>query len=481
MCYIKISDPPLKLLLDTGANSSFLSPEAVENYYSHVPLNHDPFELTNVHATSKGNYSITLPCFKELGDPDDITLCVYKFHNYFDGLIGLDLLNKWEAKIDLKDRFLITRFAVNPLQMYDSKNVNLYEDIIPANSSKLIRVPIDTSDGEVLVHEQVICNCIIHECATTVRQNRGIIEIQNPTNSDIIVSLDRPAHAEILNTELIRSMPMSNRVENVKSRLRTDHLNPEEKANLIAICSKYADIFHIEGEPLTFTNKIKHRIKTTDEIPIYTKSYRYPYVHREEIRNQIQEMLAQGIIKPSDSAWSSPIWVVPKKADASGKQKWRIVVDIRKLNEKTIDDKYPIPNISDVLDKLGKCQYFTTLDLASGFYQVEMDPNDTHKTAFNVEHGHFEFLRMPMGLKNSPSTFQRVMDNVLRGLQNVICLVYLDDIIVFSTSLQEHMVNLEKVFQRLRESNFKIQMDKSELDRETTYLVRDNLPRTYNK
>ncbi|CAH2049166.1 unnamed protein product, partial [Iphiclides podalirius] len=155
-------------------------------------------------------------------------------------------------------------------------------------------------------------------------------------------------------------------------------------------------------------------------------------------------MLEQGIIRPSESAWSSPIWVVPKKADASGKQKWRLVVDFRKLNDKTIDDKYPIPNISDVLDKLGRCQYFTTLDLASGFYQVEMLPDDISKTAFSIKHGHFEFLRMPMGLKNSPSTFQRVMDNVLRGLQNEICLVYLDDIIVFSTSLQEHIVNLEK-------------------------------------
>lgn len=182
-------------------------------------------------------------------------------------------------------------------------------------------------------------------------------------------------------------------------------------------------------------------------------------------------MLDQGIIRPSESAWSSPIWVVPKKIDASGKQKWRLVVDFRKLNEKTLDDKYPIPNINDVLDKLGKCHYFSTLDLASGFHQVEMHPDDVEKTAFNVEYGHFEFLRMPMGLKNSPSTFQRVMDNVLKGLQNEICLVYLDDIIVFSTSLQEHIINLEKVFQRLRESNFKIQMDKSEfLKLETAYL-----------
>lgn len=145
-------------------------------------------------------------------------------------------------------------------------------------------------------------------------------------------------------------------------------------------------------------------------------------------------MLDQGIIRPSFSPWSSPIWIVPKKLDASGKQKWRLVIDYRKINEKTIDDKYPIPNITDILDKLGKANYFSTLDLASGFHQIEIHPNDIPKTAFTVEHGHYEFVRMPFGLKNAPSTFQRVMDNVLQGLQGKICLVYMDDIIIFSTS-----------------------------------------------
>lgn len=354
--------------------------------------------------------------------------------------------------------------------MYNSRNVNLYEDIIPAGTSKIIRIPINSPDGEVFIKEQLICNCIIHECITTVTNNRGYIEVKNPTPNDIILSLDRPASAELFNVENTCTRYMT-RKQDVISRLRTDHLNNEEKGNLVALCSKYSDVFYIEGEALTFTNKIKHKIRTTDEIPVHARTYRYPFIHRQEVRDQVSKMLDQGIIRPSDSAWSSPIWVVPKKTDASGKQKWRLVVDFRKLNEKTIDDKYPIPNINDVLDKLGKCHYFTTLDLASGFYQVEMDPQDISKTAFNVEHGHFEFLRMPMGLKNSPSTFQRVMDNVLRGLQNEICLVYLDDIIVFSTSLQEHINNLEKVFQRLRESNFKIQMDKSEfLKLETAYL-----------
>nr|XP_018911345.1 PREDICTED: transcription initiation factor TFIID subunit 1-like [Bemisia tabaci] len=97
-------------------------------------------------------------------------------------------------------------------------------------------------------------------------------------------------------------------------------------------------------------------------------------LHKAEIQKQIQSMLDQGIIRPSYSPWSSPLWVVPKKLDASGKPKWRVVIDYRKLNAKTVGDKYPLPNIGDLLDKIGRCNYFTTLDLASGFHQIEKGP-----------------------------------------------------------------------------------------------------------
>lgn len=429
--------------------------------------------MTNVHATTRNDYSITLPCFSEFKEENDITLFIYKFHDYFDGLIGLDLLNNWESNINLKDKTLSTRNAVIPIKMYNSRNVNLYENIIPAQSSKLVRLPINTDDGDVFVPNQILCNCTISDCLTKVKDSRGLVQVSNETLNDVVFSMDRPIVGEMFNVECERAQhsSISERAKYILPKLRTEHLNQEELVNLTSLCEQYADVFYLEGEPLTFTNKIKHCIKTTDENPVYTKSYRYPHIHRQEVKDQIAKMLEQNIIRPSDSAWSSPIWVVPKKADASGKTKWRLVIDFRKVNEKTVDDKYPIPNITDVLDKLGKCQYFSTLDLASGFYQVEMDPKDIHKTAFSVEHGHYEFLRMPMGLKNSPSTFQRVMDNVLKDLQNEVCLVYLDDIIVFSTSLQEHMVNLEKVFKKLRESNFKIQLDKSEfLKLETEFL-----------
>ncbi|XP_050314887.1 uncharacterized protein LOC126749236 [Anthonomus grandis grandis] len=247
-----------------------------------------------------------------------------------------------------------------------------------------------------------------------------------------------------------------------ESLIRHEHLNKEERRELFKLIRKFEKVLHKPGDKLTFSNQVKHKINTTDEIPVYTKSYRYPHILKQEIDNQIEQMLDDEMIRPSNSPWSSPVWIVPKKADVTGKKKWRIVIDYRKLNEKTIGDRYPIPNITDILDKLGRCNYFTTIDLASGFHQIEMDPESIPKTAFNVEHGHYEYVRMPFGLKNAPATFQRAMDNVLRGLLGKICLVYMDDIIIFSTSLQEHLNNLKLVFERLLSFNMKIQLDKCE-------------------
>lgn len=259
--------------------------------------------------------------------------------------------------------------------------------------------------------------------------------------------------------------------EPIKNQIRIDHLNKEEKDIISKLVSQYSSIFYQEGSDLSFTNAIKHNIKTVNDIPIYTKNYRYPEVHRNEVNSQIKEMLNQGIIRPSDSPYSAPIWIVPKKKDASGRQKWRIVIDYRKLNEVSVDDKFPIPNMEDIFDKLGKSMYFTTLDLAKGFHQIEIAEEDIRKTAFSTDKGHYEFVRMPFGLKNAPATFQRLMNSVLNEFIGKICLVYLDDIIIFSTSLEEHIISLTKIFKRLKEVNLKVQLDKSEfLRKETEFL-----------
>lgn len=246
------------------------------------------------------------------------------------------------------------------------------------------------------------------------------------------------------------------------------HLDKRDVDKLKSILLSFKDVFFKEGDNLSLTNEIQHEIETKNNIPIYSKLYRYPEIHRSEVERQIQDMLKQNIIKHSNSPYNSPIWVVPKKIDNSQQQKWRIVVDYRKLNEQTVDDRFPMPNIDDLFDKIGKCTYFSSIDLAKGFHQIEVLPRDRPKTAFSTSNGHYEFIRMPFGLKNAPATFQRLMNNVLKDFINKICVVYLDDILIFSTSFDEHLLSIRKIMERLREVNLKVQIDKCHFAEEYT-------------
>jgi len=146
----------------------------------------------------------------------------------------------------------------------------------------------------------------------------------------------------------------------------------------------------------------------------------------------------------------------PNKEDASGRKKWRIAVDFTKLNDVTIGDSFLKPVISEILDALGKSEYFSTVYCASGFLQVPVKHEDQAKTAFSTREGHFQYKRMPFGLKGAPATFQRLMTTVLSGIQGIGCLVYLDDIIVFGENLGVHNERLREVFDRMRKFNLKL-------------------------
>jgi hypothetical protein len=130
----------------------------------------------------------------------------------------------------------------------------------------------------------------------------------------------------------------------------------------------------------------------------------------------VKELLDNDIIKASDSSYNSVVWIVPKKPDSRGNKRWRMIVDYRTLNEKTIEDAYPLSNITEILDLLRSAKYFSVFDLASGFHQIPMHKSDAQKTAFSTSHGHYHFSIMPFGLKNKPATYQRLMDQILSGL-----------------------------------------------------------------
>lgn len=177
---------------------------------------------------------------------------------------------------------------------------------------------------------------------------------------------------------------------------------------------------------------------------------RHPITLQPEIERQIEEYKEQGLIRPSFSPYQANVWLVKKKLDSSGKQKWRLVMDFRKLNEQTIQDNYPLPSIQEILCLLGKAKFMSCFDMANGFYRVLMEEKDIEKTAFSTHKGHWEWLKMPMELINSPATYQRMANFKHKGLIGTICFIYLDDLIVIGTTEEEHLGNLETVFKRLR-------------------------------
>ena len=230
--------------------------------------------------------------------------------------------------------------------------------------------------------------------------------------------------------------------------IATEHLNENETAELMKLCNKYKDIFKKPNQRLSCTSTVKHEIPVDmNQVPINQRPYRLPEAQKPLVEQHIREMKANGVIRESTSPWNSPTVLVPKR-DAN---ETRFCTDYRKLNEVTKGDAHPLPNITDILDQLGGMQYFSTLDLSSGFHQVEIKEEDKEKTAFSTPQGHFEYERMPFGLKGAPATFQRLMNEVLRGLIGSVCFVYIDDIVCYGRNLTDSLKNLEVVFKRLKE------------------------------
>ena len=193
------------------------------------------------------------------------------------------------------------------------------------------------------------------------------------------------------------------RVQQIYDLLRLKHLDKEEVSVVQELITEAADIFYLPGEKLGTTDVLVHRIPTIDEFPVNSKQYRFPEIHKDEINRQVQEQLEGGIIREFSSSYNTPIWIVSKKNDSHGNKKWRWVLDFSEHNEKTIADAYPLPNIVDILDQLDGANYFSVFDLASGFHQINMQPDDCPKTALTTPYGHYEYVRMPMGLRYAAS------------------------------------------------------------------------------
>ncbi|UYV76764.1 hypothetical protein LAZ67_14001975 [Cordylochernes scorpioides] len=226
-----------------------------------------------------------------------------------------------------------------------------------------------------------------------------------------------------------------------------DSLDDFQKEKLRNLLRNYRDIFDFRKKEASKTDNVKHRIITGDHLPTKQRPYRVAPAERQIIQEEVNKMEEIGIIQPSASPWASPVVLVRKK-DGS----WRFCVDYRRLNKITKKDVYPLPRIDDTLDCLQGARFYSSMDLQSGYWQIDVEESDREKTAFITPDGLYEFKVMPFGLCNAPATFERMMDGLLKGLRWTICLCYLDDIVVFSDDFEEHLRRLQLVLGCLRKA-----------------------------
>jgi hypothetical protein len=203
-------------------------------------------------------------------------------------------------------------------------------------------------------------------------------------------------------------------------------------------------------------NLIHHAIDTGENAPILCQAYREPHRLKPIIREIITDMLKNNLIRPSKSPWAFPVVIVPKPDG-----KWRFTVDYRKLNNIVPRDAFPLPLVADHLASLGEAKWFTVLDLVSGYWQIPVREEDIEKTAFICSEGLYEYQRMPMGLSNSPATFQRLMQKIIPAhIRNSHALVYLDDIIIYSATIEEHLEHIDNILGLLAGANLKVKPKK---------------------
>ncbi|PIK58620.1 hypothetical protein BSL78_04463 [Apostichopus japonicus] len=338
--------------------------------------------------------------------------------------------------------------------------------VIPARTSQVVIASCQhvRGDVEVIVEPYVNLPKGIVVGATLAMSERGKIKlpISNVSDEDILIPprtpLGKVLEAVVIDDGKVSYESIQVRVNNISTASNVippiwpgltipQHQQAEE------LFQRYHHVFASSDEDLGYTDTITHQIKLTDDVPVKQAFRRIPPSQFEEVREHIRKLLEKNVIRPSTSPFASPI-VLVRKPDGS----LRLCVDYRQLNHKTIKDAYPIPRIDESLDALHGAKWFSTIDLLAGYHQVAVDEKDKHKTSFITPFGLYEYNRMPFGLCNAPGTFQRLMQSCLSDqfFRSVLC--YLDDILVFSQTFEDHIANLELVLERLHQNGLKIKV-----------------------
>ena len=394
-------------------------------------------------------------------------------------LLGVDYLKYNKLEINVKDRMVTKHFS-------DGGQVDIYLDHagsvidqmlcgmpcyaasnIDLSQNHIFKVPICYPNvpmhGKLFMYED---STKTKQLTDKVRGLTGITEANSKfiymLASEGPVSIKKGQQLGVFHTMLQldngeEEEEEENGLANDKWEEKVDlsHLSQDKKLTISKILNCYQDVLSSSDFDIGLASVHKHHIKVTDETPIYQRPRRVPPPIADEIDRQCSELCDADIIEPSTSPWSSPIVPVRKKDGTI-----RMCIDYRKLNEVTIPDKFPVPNLFDSVFGLHGTEYFTRLDLVKGYYQLPIAESSRPYTAFTTQRNHWQFKRLSFGLKNAPSGFQREIQSVLSGFPSNKVIAYLDDILVMGATFEEHINLVSKVLHTLKTYGIKVKLSK---------------------
>lgn len=453
----------MTFLIDTGADISLCKEDVLHNYSKDQD---DYCCLTGISKEKIRSMGSTILKFS-LGEAilrHKIQLVKHDFPIYTDGIIGRDFLHKYNCNIDY-NKFILTINEMGEsiiLPIHDNTyKINVIK--IPPRTEIIIPFKLDLEEDAVICNREIAHGIFLANVIIPKYGNQHV-RLLNVLDKTTIIRNLKIETTPLKDYNIYKSSNSNctkyteERFEKLLNELNLDNTDGKARGELAEILKKYQSIFHLDGEKLSTNNFYNQEIQLQDTSPVYIKNYRLPQTHTEEINNQVKGLLRDGIIEPSISPYNAPLLLVPKKGQTDLK-KWRLVVDFRKLNDKIVNDKFPLTRLDDILDKLGRAKYFSTLDMTSSFHQIELDHDSRPYTAFSTPNGHYQYTRLPFGLKISSNSFQRMLTIALSGLESE-AFLYVDDIIVFGCSLKHHNDNLLKVFERLTKYNLKLNAGK---------------------
>ena len=463
-------------MLDSGAVCSLMDFGIVRSIGLDHSIKRTPNNMTNNLTEVSGNKlniigTVEVPLKICKSAPTIIhTFKVLDSNTNSTLLLGRDLMKKYgTVNFDFDSGFVrLGRYLIKGVNFRKRLRVKLHESVlIKGRSEQVISVCADskyalmTADFEPSRLRNL--HGLYSSRARVIPNIDGVFQITVLNVSDIDINLDSRKFMGFLhptvNTNVVARVDQS--PEQGATTIHSDdihlgcQLSSKEKQDLQTLITKYDKVFASNPLKPPMNSLMKHRIITNDALPVKSKPRRLPLAWKSEIDRQVQEMVDNEIIRPSKSPWNCAVILVKKKDNSN-----RFVCDFRSLNDVTKKDSYPLPHIKDVIDQMEGARFWSTLDAASAYWSIPLAEEDKEKTAFSVPRGKFEFNRTPYGLTNAGATYQRMIDICLSGLPPDRVLAYMDDIVIFSKTYQEHLHTLETVFKRLLAAGITLKLSK---------------------